>query len=78
MTGFDRITFESNILGGRACIRGMRVSVAMIVNLVSNGLMSNEIIKEYPYLEPEDIQQALRYAALLADESIREFEFASV
>ncbi len=62
MTGFERITFESDILGGRACIHGMRVSVAMIVNLVSNGLTTNEIIQEYPYLEPEDIQQALRYA----------------
>ena len=74
MTGFDRITFDPKIMGGRACIRGLRVTVAMVVNLVSNGLTTEKIVQEYPYLEPEDIQQALRYAAFLADESIRDLE----
>ena len=77
MTGFDRITFDPNIMGGRACIRGMRITVAMIINLISNGMSTEEIVHEYPYLEPEDIQQALRYVALLADESIRELELVS-
>ena len=62
MFGFDRITSDPNILGGRACIRGMRISVSLIVNLVANGMTAGEIIDEYPDLEPADIQQALRYA----------------
>jgi len=74
MFGFDRITFNPNIMGGRACIRGMRITVALILNLVANGMTTEEIIQAYPYLEPEDIEQALRYAAYLADESIYELE----
>ena len=74
MTGFERITFDPAVMGGRACIRGLRVTVAMVVNLVSNGMTVNEIIAEYPYLEPEDIQESLRYAAYLADETIRDLE----
>lgn len=63
MFGFDRITSDPNILSGKACIRGMRILVSLIVNLVANGMSVEEIIDEYPDLEPEDIQQALRYAA---------------
>jgi uncharacterized protein (DUF433 family) len=62
MFGFDRITFDLNIMGGRACIRSMRITVALILNLVANGMTTEEIIRAYPYLEPEDIQQALLYA----------------
>ena len=62
MFGFDRITFDPNIMGGRACIRGMRVTVALILNLVANGMTTKEIIRAYPYLEPEDIRRALWYA----------------
>jgi len=62
MFGFDRITFDPNIMGGRACIRGMRITVALILNLVANRMTIEEIIQAYPYLEPEDIQQALCYA----------------
>jgi uncharacterized protein (DUF433 family) len=76
MLGFDRITFDPNIMGGRACIRGMRITVALIVNLVANGMSIEEIIEEYPYLEPEDVRQALRYAAWLAGESVYELEQA--
>lgn len=72
MFGLDRITFDPNIMGGRACIRGMRLTVSLIVNLVANGMTTEEIIKAYPYLEPEDVQQALRYTAWLADESVYE------
>ena len=74
MFGFDRITFDPNIMGGRACIRGMRITVALVLNLVANGMTTEEIIRAYPYLEPEDIQQALRYAVWLADESVYELE----
>jgi uncharacterized protein (DUF433 family) len=63
MFGLDRITFDPNIMGGRACIRGMRLTVSLIINLVANGMTTEEIIKAYPYLEPEDVQQALRYTA---------------
>jgi uncharacterized protein (DUF433 family) len=49
-------------MGGRACIRGIRVTASLVVNLVANGMTFEEIVKDYPYLEPEDIQQALRYA----------------
>jgi uncharacterized protein (DUF433 family) len=70
MLGFDRITFDPNIMGGRACIRGMRVTVSLIINLVANEMSSEEIIEAYPYLEPDDIRQALRYAAWLAEETV--------
>jgi uncharacterized protein (DUF433 family) len=65
---FDRITFDPNILGGRACIRGIRITVAHVVNLVANGMTAKEILAEYPDLEAEDIRQALQYAAYLARE----------
>jgi uncharacterized protein (DUF433 family) len=74
MFGFDRITFDPNIMGGRACIRGMRITVALILNLVANGMTIEEIIRAYPYLEPEDVQQSLHYAVWLADDSIYELE----
>ena len=70
MLGFDRITFDRNVMGGRACIRGMRFTVSLLLNLVANGMNTEEIIEAYPYLEPEDIQQALQYAAWLAEESV--------
>ena len=70
MLGFDRITFDPGVMGGRACIREMRVTVSLIVNLVANGMGTEEIIDAYPYLEPEDIRQALQYAAWLAEESV--------
>ncbi|RMH82022.1 MAG: DUF433 domain-containing protein [Calditrichaeota bacterium] len=72
--GFDRITFDPNVMGGRACIRGMRVTVSLILNLVANGMSVEEIIEAYPYLEPEDIHQALRYAAWLAEEMVYALE----
>ncbi len=65
--GFDRITFDPNIMGGRACIRGMRITVSLILNLIANGMSVEEIVEAYPYLEPEDVRQALRYAAWLAE-----------
>ena len=70
MLGFDRITFDPGVMGGRACIRDMRVTVSLIVNLVANGMGTEEIIDAYPYLEPEDVRQALQYAAWLAEESV--------
>ena len=74
MPSLDRITFDPNLMGGRACIRGMRVTVALVLNLVANGMSTAEIIDAYPYLEEEDIRQALRYAAWLAEESVHPVE----
>lgn len=66
----DRVTFDPKIMGSRACIRGMRITVSLVVNLVANGMTTNEILNEYPDLEAEDIKQALQYAAALAREEI--------
>lgn len=70
MFGFDRITADHDILGGKASIRGMRISVALVVNLVANGMSTEQIMEEYPDLEPEDIRQALRYAAWVAADDL--------
>ena len=70
MLKFDRITFDPNVMGGRASVRGMRITVSLIVNLVANGMTTPEIIEAYPYLEPEDIRQALQYASWLAEETV--------
>ena len=70
MKGFKRITFNSNMMGGQACIRGMRIPVSLVVNLVANEMTIDEIIKEYPDLEPEDIKEALQYASWLTREEL--------
>lgn len=74
MNQFNRITFDSNVMGGRACIRGLRVTVSLILNLVANKMTAAEIVKDYPYLEEEDVTQALQYAAWLADETVQILE----
>ena len=66
----DRITFNPEIMRGKATIRNMRITVSLILNLIANGMTTEEIIKEYPSLEPEDVQQALNYAAVLASEEV--------
>ena len=68
MNQLERITFDPHIMGGKACIRGMRVTVSLVLNLVANGMTTADILTAYPYLEAEDIQQALQYGAWLADE----------
>ena len=77
MTGFDRITFDPPVMGGKACIRGLRITASLVLNLVANGMSDAEILKAYPYLEAEDIRQSLKYAAWLAEESILPSEAAS-
>lgn len=74
MLGFDHITFDPNVMGGRACIRGMRITVSLVVNLVASGMSTDEIIDAYPYLEPADVEQALRYVAWLAEETVHTVE----
>ena len=68
METMDRITFDSGMMGGKPCIRGMRVTVGMIVGLLSEGQMKKDILEMYPYLESEDIDAALRYAAWRVEE----------
>lgn len=70
MFGFDRITFDPQVMGGRACIRGMRVTVSLLLNLAANGMSAEEIVRAYPYVEPEDVAQALQYAAWLAEDAV--------
>jgi uncharacterized protein (DUF433 family) len=77
MFGFNRITFDRDVMGGRACIRGMRITVSLVVNLVANGMSMEEIVDAYPYLAPEDVQQALQYAAWLAEETVHVLEPAT-
>jgi uncharacterized protein (DUF433 family) len=67
---FDRITFDPQIMGGRACIRGMRIPVSVIVGQIAHGATTEEVLADYPDLEPEDLRQALQYAAWLAQELI--------
>ena len=66
----DRITFEPGKMGGRACLRGMRITVGLVVGLIAEGISREEILRDYPDLEPEDIRQALAYAAWLTREEI--------
>lgn len=68
MTKFDRITFDPLIMGGRPCIRGMRVTAGVIVGMIAAGRTIEEILRLYPYLEREDVVQALEYAAWRSEE----------
>ena len=68
MGQFDRITQQPEVMGGKACIRGMRVTVGMVVEQIGAGHSVDEILTDFPYLERDDIMQALRYAAWRADE----------
>lgn len=63
MQSFQRITFDPAVMSGRACIRGMRVTVGTIVGLVASGRSTADILKAYPYLDADDIREALQYAA---------------
>lgn len=64
----NRITQQPEVMGGKACIRGMRVTVGMVVSQIGIGQSVDEVLTDFPYLEREDIMQALRYAAWRADE----------
>ena len=70
MAPFNRITFDPQIMGGRACIRGMRIPVSVIVGQVAHGATNQEILEGYPELESADIEQALQYAAWLTQDQI--------
>jgi len=67
---FDRISFDTQIMGGRACIRGMGITVSLIVGQIAHGASFEEILEGYSDLEREDIQQAIEYAAWLTQEQV--------
>ncbi|MGB8261651.1 MAG: DUF433 domain-containing protein [Terracidiphilus sp.] len=75
MGDLDRITHAPGVMGGKACIRGMRVTVGAIVGQIGSGKAVEQVLAEYPFIEREDVLQALRYAAWLAEE--REVVLAS-
>jgi uncharacterized protein (DUF433 family) len=66
----ERITVEPGKCGGRPCLRGMRIRVADILGMLAEDVSPEEILRDFPYLEPEDIKAALAYAALQADHAI--------
>ena len=68
MANLERITRNPAVMGGKACIRGMRVTVGMVVSQIGAGRSIDELLTDYPYLEREDVLQALRYAAWRTDE----------
>jgi len=68
MNNLDRITFDVNVMGGKPCIRNMRVTVGVVVGLVASGKSFEEILTAYPYLEIDDIKQALSFAAWRVEE----------
>jgi uncharacterized protein (DUF433 family) len=70
---FRRITGDPEVCGGKPCIRGLRFPVSRLLGLLAAGETPDSILKSYPYLEPGDIQEALSYAAFLADEQVIEF-----
>jgi uncharacterized protein (DUF433 family) len=69
----ERITTDPDVFGGRPCIRGLRFPVSRLLGLLAAGETHTSILESYPFLEPEDIRAALRYAALLAEEEVIEF-----
>lgn len=77
MADLDRITQPPGVMGGKACIRGMRVRVAMIVGQIGAGRTIEDLLLDYPYLEREDVLQALRYAARLAEERTQYMNLSS-
>lgn len=73
MTRYERITVDPDIMGGKPCIRGLRFPVSRLLGLLAAGQDPGSILAQYPYLEREDIQAALAYAAALAEEEVVEF-----
>ena len=74
MERFNRITRQPGVMGGKACVRGMRVTAGILVGQIGAGRSIEEVLNDYPYLEREDILQALRYAAWRTEE--REIQLA--
>lgn len=69
-TAFDRITFDRSIMGGQACIRGMRIPVSLVVSKIAHGASFEEVLLDHPMLEREDVAQALQYAAAVVRDEV--------
>lgn len=67
---FNRITFIPGMMGGKACIRGMRIPVSVVIRMIASGATIAEVLTDYPDLEKDDVVEALQYAAWLADEAV--------
>ena len=76
MQQLNRITHDAGVMGGKPCIRGLRVTVGTIVGLVANGYSTDDILNASPYLQPNDIRQALTYAAWRVEEMEISIELA--
>ncbi|MGB3295188.1 MAG: DUF433 domain-containing protein [Phormidesmis sp.] len=74
---FERITFDPEVMGGRACVRGIRVTVSLVLSLLANKMSVEEILEAYPYLEEEDVSACLRYAVFLASEDVHQLDSAA-
>ena len=72
-TRFERITVDPNVMGGKPCIRSLRFPVSRLLGLLAAGQDVPSILAEYPYLEADDVKEALAYAAALAEEEVVEF-----
>ena len=70
---FERITVDPTVCTGRPCVRGLRFPVSRLLGLLASGETKERILKAYPYLEAQDIEEALRYAAYLAEDETVEF-----
>jgi uncharacterized protein (DUF433 family) len=68
MKDFPRITVDAQVMGGKPCVRGMRVTVGMVIGLLASGKSHAEILALYPYLEPDDIRECLAFAAWRVEE----------
>jgi uncharacterized protein (DUF433 family) len=68
MPAFDRITLDPDVMGGKPCIRGMRITVGTVLGLLASGHSEEAVLKAYPYLEREDIRAALTYATWRVEE----------
>lgn len=69
----DRITTDPNVMQGKPCVRGLRITVGLVINLLANGMTEAEILRNYPDLESEDMRQCLGYAALLTEGRVAPF-----
>lgn len=77
MTMFERVTFDPEVMGGRACVRGIRVTVSLVLSLLANKMSFSEILEAYPYLEEDDILACLQYAVFLANEEVHPLDNAA-
>ena len=77
LTAFDRITVEPGKCGGKPCVRGMRITVRRVLEILATYHDREELFREYPFLEEEDLKQALNYAAVAVDDSVHDLHLVA-